>query len=201
LNIISLSARRKTGKTLAADLIVSLDNRFKKLSFASYLKDAFSAERGIKREDLNDVLIKERYRQEMQLWGDKKRAENPYLFVTRLLENTVPTGFYVIDDCRFIPEVETLVKLGAKPYGMYSEPKFRRDRGWVFDPEVDNHVSETELGDLCAYTWHCLGGGYLYNNKSKEDLKKSLSLILSTHFPYTVEDLESLNKYKKKIIA
>ncbi len=194
MNIISFSGRIKSGKTASVDTICLLDSRFERVSFASIMKDMYAREMGINRVILDDVLEKEKHRRGMQEFGDKKRKADRYCFAVALINTLNPNGYYGIDDQRYLEEVEVLMKLGAVPYGVFAEPHHRAARGWVPNPDVDNHLSETELGDLNAETWRKLGGGMVYNNKTRDHLKDLLLPIVRQHFPYQVQDLAKLGK-------
>lgn len=199
MNIICFSGRRKSGKSLAASYIIEADSRFSKISFAEILKDEYAKENNIPRHNLEDILEKERHRRALQLFGDKKKEGNEYYFVTALLNTLDPTGYYVLDDLRFLFELEAMFKLGAKLYGVSSDPHKRAARGWVYDRDIDNHESEAGLGDFCSHTWYCLGGGIVYNNGTKEILKDKAFEIVKKHFPYTIDDLAKLSRQGAKV--
>lgn len=196
MNIISFSGLRKSGKSQAADYVCQIDNRFKKVSFAGILKDAYARENGIDRAILDDILQKEKHRRAMQAFGDAKRKIDRYYFAIALANTFTPTGFYVTEDTRYLEECETLLKLGGKMCGIFSETHKRADRGWIYDPIADTHMSETELGYLNSQTWNALGGELVYNNGTKEQLKDKIERLVRKHFPYTMKDLELLSSNK-----
>lgn len=199
MHILSLSGRRKCGKSLAGELVCQSDPRFTRISFADILKDEYAKEAGIPRGSLDDILGKEKYRRGMQVFGDKKRQGNDYYFVTALINTLSPSGFYVIDDTRFIPELETIFKLGGIMCGIHSESHQRAARGWIFNPETDNDYSETELGDLSSETWNALRGSLIYNNGSKDHLKEKVTELVRKHFPFAIEDLTKMGSKLDKV--
>lgn len=196
MKILLLTGYRKTGKTTCADIVCKLDPRFKKVSFADVLKDAYAKQAKIDRKLLDDVFEKEKHREGITQLGDKERTKDRYVFAVGLRNRLNPDGFYVVDDTRRIEELEVMLKIGAVPYGVYAEDKVRFARGWKYNPAVDEHMSETELGGLSAYTWHCLGGGQINNNGSLERTKDQVIEILRSKFPFTIEDLTLLGKVK-----
>lgn len=196
MNILLLAGSRKSGKTEAANIICKLDNRFKKCSFADPLRDLYCKKYNVQKKELLDPFEKEKHRINICDMGDEEREKNPYVFAVEARNRLEPNGFYVFDDLRRIEELEVMFKLGAVPFGVYCENKIRKERGWVYNPFVDEHPSETELGYCSAYAWYCLGGGQINNNGSLEETKRQLVDLLKIKFPYKIEDLEMLGKKK-----
>lgn len=176
MKILAFTGPRRSGKTFAAQAFTDLNPEFKIKSFAGPLKDMFAKEWGIKRGDLDDVLTKEMYREEMQIYSERYKKDNPYYFVSALFNDVGPDDSIVIDDLRFLDtEANYVIKLGGKIYRVYAELHIRKARGWVYDPVIDNHESETSMSDLTQETLHKLGGGWIFNNNrwsTKEQLER-----------------------------
>lgn len=185
MKILALIAQRKSGKSTAADLFVSAAHdcgcEFSRVAFANVLRKEFAEEKGIEFEILTDNTLKEKYRLEIiQFATEKKRVDKLY-FINKLFETV--QGNIVIDDMRFIEELAAVTKRGGITYKISCTEVVRQSRGYVYTPDIDDDLSETELGRDCSVdTLRVLGGGVVYNNTSEEDLRKEMELVFKKHF-------------------
>ena len=189
MRILGLCGRRKSGKSRAADMVIKLTGStpypFKKVSFADPLRLMFANEKGIEPESLKDNYTKELYRKELIEYSQKVKAEDPLFFVNALFENYVDEADnIVIDDVRFIEELAAIKKRGGIIYKVEASNTIRKARGWEYNADVDENLSETELGDLSAHTM-AVYGGILFNNGSEEQLRKDVRQVLVKHFVST----------------
>lgn len=177
--ILALAGRRFSGKTKIASTFCDMDSRFRVLNFADPIKEEFCKRKGITRDMLDRSSFKEEFRPELLTYSDDMKAKHSkYYFADMLMERIIPGEHVIIGDLRFIEEVHVLKKKDALIYKVETSKKVRILRGWNYDPNIDDHYSETEL-DLPAYVYHCLGGGVIYNDK---DPTNQIQLILQTQF-------------------
>jgi phosphomevalonate kinase len=182
MKIIGFAGTRKSGKTAAAHQLMGIDERFRRMSFADPLKDMYCKTKGIGRETLDNVSLKEFYRRDMQEVSTQMKIDNgDDYFAKMLLDQVLSNDFVVIDDVRFVQELKLIRQAGGIVYQVYSDPHKRAERGWEFDPIIDTDISETELGWLTAETFHLLGGGRIYNNHSTKELRNEIFNVLLRH--------------------
>lgn len=183
--IIAFSGFRKSGKTLISNLLVeistSLGMTFRKVSFADPVRDMFSKETGIGLTNLTDNLYKEQFRDRLIEFAENLRAKDEYIFINKLFESVGEDESIVIDDLRLFRELEFLLKKKTVIYRVTAENHIRRARGWEYNPDIDEHITEKDL-DLSQYTYLCLGGGIITNNGSIEELKQKTLGIIKKHF-------------------
>lgn len=188
MKILGLCGRRKSGKTRVADIVVKMTSGspypFKKISFADPLRIMFAEDRGIDPEDLKNNYTKEFHRKDIIEYSQRVKESDPLFFVTALFDFVDQHENIVIDDIRFIEEfAETKIR-GGIIYRVDSSKELRKARGWEYNIDVDESLSETELGDLSAYTMSAFGG-IINNNGTDEQLRKDIREILIKHFlPY-----------------
>ena len=109
------------------------------------------------------------------------------------LSELEPFKCYVISDVRFLCELQTITVLGGVVYKVHTDNAIRAQRGWVYDPVIDEDASELELGSLSGDTFYkCCRGGLIFNTKDEHYIGRQLQEILSVHFP-----MNSLEEYKK----
>lgn len=176
--IIMLAGKRKSGKTVFADILVGTLGNIQRVAFADILKDKFATAYGVSIADLHDVTKKEKYREALVEFADRVREADRYFFARALFNALDDDSNYIIDDLRAIEELELGMALGAVPYRIHADSNTRKQRGWVYDPKVDDHYLENEM-DLTKETYQKLGGDVIYNNtNSIDNLKKEAYLIL-----------------------
>jgi phosphomevalonate kinase len=138
-----------THNTQSSDFIVEQFKGFKKLSFATPLKDLYCKENNLDRSILNDVFLKEDHRKGMQEFSEKYLARDKYHFYKLLMQEVSSGDSIVIDDLRYFEnEFIPLKELGANIIRISSTLENRMARGHVPDPERSNHKSETDLISL-----------------------------------------------------
>lgn len=177
VKIIAFCGFLKSGKTESAKQLQFINSKFKRLSFASPLKDSFAQDRGIPREDLDHRIFKEQYREDIQNYSEPFLASDPYFYTKQLFAQINVGDWIVIDDLRRLTELEVVKFLNGVPYQIYAEESERVKRGWIRNPKVDNHWSEQEL-NLDPGVFRDLGGGRVYNNRTIDDLNREMYSIL-----------------------
>ena len=186
MKLLSFSGLRRVGKTEAANIVVSLGVEMgiviKRVSFADSLRELFSLQTGIAVGMLEAAETKEDFRPRILALGKKLRAEDPQALIKELSKTLTPGLNYCIDDTRLIEELAFVVRAGGKPFKVEADNDTRKKRGWKYDPSIDEDMNETELRGLTSFTFHELGGGVAYNNKTIEDLRGVLTPIVKEVF-------------------
>lgn len=177
--IIMLAGKRKSGKSLAADTIVMQRPEFKVVSFADAVREEFCTIYNVPLSSLRDNYEKEKYRPLVKTFAEQRREEKGrFHYANLLFKMLYPDEHYIIDDLRCIEELEVGLNFGAKPYKVFTYDNTRKQRGWVYNPEIDDHYLETEM-DLCQQTYTALGGDIIYNTtQNKEDLHRRVQDML-----------------------
>ncbi len=178
-NIIALAGRRKSGKSTVADLMVEIGKdqgiEIKRRSFAHPLKLEYSRRFGVPLEDLYDEYQKESHREKLMIFAAHVNKLYPRIFIDYLFDRLKEDDNIIIDDMRTMEQLQELIAQGGKPYKVHADSQKRFTRGAWPNPTVDDSLQESELGDLSSWTFHCLGGGVIYNNYTSEEiLKKEL---------------------------
>ncbi len=102
------------------------------------------------------------FRQTLQLWGTEyRRRQDPDYWVKRLEEKLVGLEKVVIDDVRFLNEVEMVQRLGGRV--------IRIDRP---GPNESTHASENELNDFDGWD------GVIVNDGTLEDLAEKVREVV-----------------------
>ncbi len=194
--VLALIGPRRTGKTVLAQWLVEKDSRFQLRSFADPLKEMFAEFKGVSVGDLYHRERKEKYREDLVEFSSKIKLDRGVFFWAEAYFNSIPliSDFFVVDDIRFIQELQLLCMFGGVAYRVWAEPYQRRAWGWIYDPLIDDNMSEQDLTRLSAYDlFRCTGGGYIFNTKEGKDYPlPQLSQIISKHFPAYNVQLESL---------
>ena len=185
MTILAFAGRRRSGKTEASDSVVTIGKEMgisiRKVSFADSLREMFSRKTGIAVSMLLNPETKEEFRKRLVRFADEEREKDPDVFVNNLFASVLPGEHIVIDDMRLLNELVAVAQRGGKPFKIEASKVSREARGYKYDQEIDEHISETEL-DLSAHTFECLGGGRVFNNKSKEHLRAELMEVVRKNF-------------------
>lgn len=176
--VIALCGRRKCGKDTVADIIQKKDPDFEKISFADAVKGMFSSNLNVDIDHLYDVQKKEEYREAIQGFAEsyKENLGND-VFAKTVTSIIDEKGWekVIIPDLRFIEEIATLMKYDLRIYRVHADRHARIARGWV-QGVVDEHISETELGDISSDTLRAYNGAIIYNNYLNiQDLQLAIS--------------------------
>lgn len=186
--LIALSGKRKSGKTLSAVELQRIgadhDIRFEIIPFAGPLKDTFAEIHGIERSLLDSPTRKEEYREQLQEFGAKMRAQDPKYWIKKLAKTIKEHKHVITDDCRFLNELQFFCEKKAILIRIDASDKTRNGRGWFYDSFIDTHPSETEL-DFSVDTWRALGQ-YIYNNKTIDDLNWELTMVFNKYVKINV---------------
>jgi len=186
--LIAFSGHRKAGKTSLArfmqDICVSYGMEEPEiLSFASPLKELYCELNNLDIATLLLPDVKENHRKGLEDLSEQVKAEDPTFFTDRLFAKINPAKHQIIDDLRlfdieFIPLFEKKVPI----WRVYADYDKRRSRGALYDKAVDESKYERDL-DWSAYTYYKLcGTGYIFNNKTPEDLKVEAHKLVSRYF-------------------
>lgn len=185
IKILAFCGRSYTGKSKSASIVLELDSRFKKISFADPGKEEYSRTNNIPLQDLSTPGVKEGHRPGViTLVEGRKLETGDSGFWAKKLFDTYKEGYFVIDDLRFIEELQELVLLGGVVYKLQANPEVRKARGWIPNSFVDTHYSETEM-DLSPHTFYVLtSGGGIFNNETDGDakLRGQIYKLLNLHF-------------------
>lgn len=183
--IIALAGRRKTGKSLAADLVVevgaSMSISIRRVSFSTALKEMYAKEAGVAMRLLIDPETKEEFRESLIDFADTKRREDPMLLIHALFSDISLDEHIVIDDLRTIEELAAVLRVGGKPYKIIACAQCRESRGYKYNSHIDNGLLETEM-DLSGDTFRVLGGGQIFNTGSQNYLKKQIFEIVREEY-------------------
>jgi len=185
MKILAFAGRRKSGKTYAAEQFIEVaslyGHPFRRTSFAHELRKQFANLKGISPSLLTENFAKEEYREELVAFATEIKRTDPKFFIRSLFENILDYESVVIDDLRYIEELEEIWNRDGVIFKVEAEKKILEARGWKFTPGVDDELGETELGSLDPHTFIPYGG-YFYNNSSTEALKLELHKIYTKHF-------------------
>ncbi len=182
IKLIAICGKRLSGKTTLAEMIMDINPRFRRLSFATPLKNEFCFSKGIDRSMLDDIAYKEKYRTEMQNWSKEYLEADLFHFLKALFKDVKPGDCIVIDDLRYLyHEFLPIVEMGGFVQRLVTDDTIRASRGWKRNKEADEHQSETDL-DLPSIFFHKHGGALDYNNKGIDTLKSLALDILKRKF-------------------
>lgn len=199
--VLAFVGKRKSGKSLCAETVQKLDDRFSQKAFADILKQTYAEIKDIPLEDLYHNTNKEKYRHDLiELSWSIKRDKGVFYFAEEYFNSLVEDQLVVCDDLRIIEELQLLIMYGGVAYGVHSPDHLRVMRGWKRDPEIDNDISETELGNVGAGTLRdATGGGWIYNTQSIAYLEEQLIKPIKVHFPVKIvsKDYKSLEDIMK----
>lgn len=183
--ILAFVGRSYSGKSLASSLVCKIDPRFVKRSFAGVLRNEFSLLKEVPIERLISVHYKEEYRHQLIQYAEEKKQIDRAYFAKRLFEQIPENEFTVIDDLRFIEELQLCLSRRAVIFKVHADSRLRKQRGWYPNPVIDNDYSETEM-DLSGDTLRTItsgAGGILFNTKDEEYLKIQIEEVLNRFFP------------------
>lgn len=188
MKILGFVGKRKSGKTTAANMFLEVaafnGSMFRKVSFADELRRSFAEKRGIDPDLLLQNFAKEEYREDLIKYAIEIRKTDPLYFVKSLFDNILEYENIIIDDVRYIEELEAIWNRKGVIYKVEAETKVLESRGWKYTLGVDDDLGETELGSLSPHTFLPYGG-FIYNNKGKEPLKSDLIKLYDKHFKGT----------------
>lgn len=103
---IAIAGRIGAGKTSIAQRL-----GFQRMGFARALKQELSELLGIPVAEFESTVSKSKWRVLMQAWGEARRRVDPYYWVNKLLDE-LDDGDIVVDDVRFVNEMEALHRAG-----------------------------------------------------------------------------------------
>lgn len=183
--IIAISGKRCSGKTTLAEKIKDeLKDNVTIISIADQLKENFCHDMNYDIAKMTDREYKNKHRQKLISYDStykNSHGENCWIHgVTQRINNDRQHNIFIIPDVRRVYEYEYLHKINPDRLVFIRvkvSDEVRRRRGWIFNDQIDNHISETDLdnyGFELLYTWN------EYSNKSELDLDNIISSIQLT---------------------
>lgn len=179
MSIIMFAGKTKSGKSTAAEALVSLNPTYKQVAFGDIIKEDYCNRYNVPIEYLHDVTKKDFYRPDVVQFADEQRAKDQYRYARGLFTmlDAYP-GNYVVDDLRAVEELEFGLARGATPHLIHAEDVPRKFRGWVPNDYIDQHYLENEM-ILSAETYRALSGTVIYNNsQSLDDIRNRMEALL-----------------------
>ncbi|XP_072166873.1 phosphomevalonate kinase-like [Diadema setosum] len=176
--VVVFSGKRKSGK----DFVTSILNKrigvnvCRILTLSAPLKRQYAKIHNLDYEKLLTASsYKERYRQDMVVWGESKRREDPAVFCCLATED-VPSQFkvWLISDARRQTDVayfKHTYESRTLLVRVQAEETVRASRGYVFKAGVDD--SETECGLDEGVEWDFI----ITNNGDEEELHRQLTQL------------------------
>ena len=181
MTILMFAGKTKSGKSTAAEAVVSIDPSFRQVAFADIIREDYSNIYQVPMSELKDVKKKEAYRVGLILLATNRRAMDRYFYARGLftmIDSMPEQENWVIDDLRAIEELEMGLARDAVPHLIYAEDVPRKFRGWEPNPEIDDHYLENEM-IMSAATYRELGGTVIYNNtQSLDDVRNRMDMLL-----------------------
>jgi dephospho-CoA kinase len=173
--IIALTGQRKSGKSLLSKMLRDLHPNFRRIAFGDAMKDRLAEKFNIPIFDLYSPLGKEKYRHLMQVFAEEQKTKDPAIWVnivTQIID--AQSGDYVIDDLRFLIELEALIKRKALIVQVVADRLAQIERGAlsaglnpVLNKAISEHISENDVATLPGEVIQSLGGVVIYNNLPK----------------------------------
>lgn len=168
---ILISGKRYTGK----DFIAKLINEFQKGSQVIHFADAVKyiyAERKLGDMALGTRLIHDREFKELHRKGlielsqSEKVHEGDDIWVKRLIEIHNSEKIYIVPDLRFKAEINSSALTGRIiKINVIASEETRKNRGWIYDKEIDTHSSEVDLDEFNSFDYIIKNEGDITENK------------------------------------
>ncbi|XP_037083307.1 phosphomevalonate kinase-like [Pollicipes pollicipes] len=166
--ILLINGKRKSGKDFFAELLHKRlgDERSVIVRLSAPIKSRFAQEY---RLDYNKLLsdsdYKERYRQEMIVWGERMRAVDPGYFCRLALEMVPAAGrapVWIVSDTRRRTDISWFRECygeRVKTVHIKANLTVRELRGFVFTKGVDDAESECDLDGVADWDLTVLNNG------------------------------------------
>lgn len=160
MEIVGLCGNMKSGKTTIANMLkYNYPDKIIIMSFAYAVRQQVASGMGITYNELLDIP-KNTVRPILQAWGNQMREIWGEDYWVEALQQEIeylggnrafPTGnvVYVIDDVRYINEVEWIIDNGGYVFRLNCDEETRVARG--ADPQHLHHKSETDLDNFYSY--------------------------------------------------
>ena len=183
MNLIALVGKRKSGKTTVADTIFSLGEemgvRIRKINLLSLAAEEYSRLTSIGIQHVND-FYPEVYTEFLR-WVTECRKVDPYIMIRWMYDKLGNEENLIIDGLFTIEELAIINKAGGKVYKVECTNRGEW-RGYRYTPGIDDNPQEEELTELSAETFAALGGGVIYNNRTRELLRKDLTDLVKKEY-------------------
>ena len=196
--IIGICGFQSAGKDTIAHLLINKYG-FKKLSFATAVKDIVSIMFGWPRDKLEGLTKEDRqWRETIDTWWAHKLQMpqltpryvlqyiatdlfrnhfHPEIWITIVEKQLNQFENIVITDCRFENEINLIIKYGAKIINVYKE-----NHEWVYKYKMGEEVKEIEKMHRSEYEWiRCHYDYEVSNNGTIDELyEKIIDIIEKT---------------------
>lgn len=195
--VLSFVGSRYSGKTHAARFL-SERTGIEIVSFADYPREAFAVRNNMTVKELRNPETKELYRKSFIEYCTEQRKRDPYVFVRPWIEGIGKYEIAFCDDLRYHTELQAALKFGMV-CKIAASDEVRHENGWQYDPEVDEHSSETDLNDLNDAFWLRQGGAIIPNlgKAHTETFHQNLDRVAMVFFAY-VEEMKKWSKLLEK---
>lgn len=184
MRLLVFCGKRRSGKTTAAEICVDMLGEqgvlARKKALADPLKDMFAKKLGMDPLMLSHPSYKEDFREGMQKFSSEIKKDNPNFFNDLFFEDILPGETIVCDDLRLDTELELFIARKASIYKIECNPKVLEFHGWRYTPGVDDTMYENQCASYSAFTYHCLGGGRVFNNGSIDKLRDELVPVIES---------------------
>ncbi|KAM3717617.1 Phosphomevalonate kinase [Dirofilaria immitis] len=185
--VICLSGKRKSGKDFVGNLLA---NRLKGIGYkviiygVSYpLKEEYAQLNSIDAERLKyDMQYKEIYRQDMIIWAEKIRKDDPGYFCKKVLVKADLADVLIVPDCRRLSDIEffkTHCGSRLRLLRVESTLSMREMRGFVFTRGIDDKMTECDLDEYTDWDVIVANNVQIVNEKLPVNLDECLTRLCS----------------------
>jgi len=177
--ILLFSGKRKSGKDFITDKLLAKigDDKGEIIRISEPIKSTWAKEQNLNlTELLSDGPYKEKYRKEMIIWSDKKRAEDYGIFCREASRN-ISRSTVIVSDIRRKTDITWFRETFGgkiKLIRIKCDDNVRRDRGWKFQEGVDDIQSECDLDDWNDWDLSIDNDG---NKETEEILEEIIKLL------------------------
>ncbi|KAK7871846.1 hypothetical protein R5R35_006440 [Gryllus longicercus] len=177
--ILLFSGKRKSGKDFFTDLLIERighDNGVI-VKLSAPIKSHWAQLRGLELSKLLDSSsYKEKYRQDMIIWGESMREKDYGYFCRHAIEMCRATdkSVWIVSDARRKTDIKWFHEnyKNVKNIRIFTSDDVRKQRGWTFTEGIDDAPSECDLDDFTSWDFE------IENNGNTGNLEESLNLIL-----------------------
>jgi len=150
--VLLFSGKRKSGKDHVTELLKErLGDRAVIIRLSGPLKECYAKEKGL---DFQRMLsageYKEQHRLAMITWSEEIRDKDYTYFCRQAIDKYCAPKYpvWIVSDCRRETDLRYFAEqfpTRVRKVRIVAEEEVRRERGWVFTPQVDDMESECGL--------------------------------------------------------
>jgi len=178
--VILLSGKRKCGKDYVSDILLKILKDIVAFRIAAPIKKQYAKDHNLNFDKLLDASqYKEIYRQQMVLWSEQIRANDPNFFLRLTIEesNAKTKSIWMLTDARRLCDVlyfksDLFKSSKVITIRICASDQTRKERGWTFTEGIDD--KDTECGLDSYNDWDFV----LKNDGSEQDLMIQLEPII-----------------------